>query len=168
MTRSKLLFTLSLFIIVKRSFASHHNNKKIDKAIDPMIFVSYLITAAGIILFIVLGIVTSLLFCIIRVTPKNGIVEKVIRYMLRIITDYLPVKVIRDSKGKAFLIKYHVFAFTFDGPGIVIHRFVASDPGRGFHDHPWSHSASFVLAGGYEERLDPTHPDAKGRMVMAG
>ena len=37
-----------------------------------MVFVSYLITIVGIIIFIILGFVISFLFCIIRVTPKNG------------------------------------------------------------------------------------------------
>jgi hypothetical protein len=32
-----------------------------------------------------------------------------------------------------------------------LHRFVASDPGRGLHNHPWKHALSLVLSGTYEE-----------------
>lgn len=65
----------------------------------------------------------------------------------------MPVKVIRDDKGVPFLYRYHLFAWSNDGPGICIHHFVKSDPDRGFHDHPWVRSWSFILCGGYEERI---------------
>jgi len=54
---------------------------------------------------------------------------------------------------------------TENGPGVAIHHFVKSDPNKGFHDHPWDNSLSFVLAGGYEERLDKENPDKEGRWV---
>lgn len=69
------------------------------------------------------------------------------------ITNYLPVKVIRDDKGVPFLYRYHLFTLGNDGPGMCIHRFVKSDPDRGYHDHPWSHAVSFILCGGYSERI---------------
>lgn len=43
------------------------------------------------------------------------------------------------------------------GPGLFLHRFVASDPAVQVHSHPWGWSASLILAGGYrEERCTPT------------
>lgn len=80
-------------------------------------------------------------------------VEGLLRAFLFWFTNFLSVKVIRDDKGVPFLYRYHLFALTNDGPGMCIHRFVKSDPDRGYHDHPWKRSMSFILSGGYEERL---------------
>lgn len=80
-----------------------------------------------------------------------------LEYLLQIfivkLTNYLPVKVIRDDKGVPFLYRYHLFSLTNDGPGMCIHRFVKSDPERGYHDHPWDRSLSVILCGNYEERI---------------
>lgn len=38
-----------------------------------------------------------------------------------------------------------------NGPGLVLHRFVNSDPDRGLHDHPWTFGVSIILAGSYKE-----------------
>lgn len=65
----------------------------------------------------------------------------------------MPVKVIRDDNGVPFLYRYHLFALTNNGPGMCIHHFVKSDPDRGYHDHPWKKSLSFILYGGYNERI---------------
>jgi len=65
----------------------------------------------------------------------------------------LKVKVIRDDKGVPFLYRYHILMLTKNGPGICIHRFVKSDPDRGFHDHPWSYACSWILSGEYKERI---------------
>lgn len=80
-------------------------------------------------------------------------IERCIRWFIITITNYLPVKVIRDEKGIPFLYRYHLFALTNDGPGMCIHRFVKSDPDRGYHDHPWEKSLSFILCGRYDERI---------------
>ena len=80
-------------------------------------------------------------------------IERWLRRFIVFITNYLPVKVIRDDKGVPFLYRYHLFTFGNDGPGMCIHRFVKSDPDRGFHDHPWSKALSFIMCGGYEERI---------------
>lgn len=80
-------------------------------------------------------------------------IEQCIRWFIVFLTDFLPVKVIRDDKGTPFLYRYHLFTFGYDGPGLCIHHFVKSDPGRGYHDHPWSSATSFILSGGYEERI---------------
>jgi hypothetical protein len=34
---------------------------------------------------------------------------------------------------------------------VFIHRFVASDPERGLHDHPWQRACSLIVSGGYCE-----------------
>lgn len=80
-------------------------------------------------------------------------IEQFIRWLIVTLTNYLPVKVIRNDKGVPFLYRYHLFALTNDGPGLCIHHFVASDPRRTFHDHPWSKSLSFILCGGYNELI---------------
>lgn len=79
--------------------------------------------------------------------------ESFIRWLVVLITNYLPVKIIRDDHGRPFLYRYHLFSFTNNGPGVCIHRFIKSDPDRGYHDHPWKHSMSFILCGGYTERI---------------
>lgn len=86
-------------------------------------------------------------------TYIGDFIEKFIRFFIVTITNYLPVKVIRDDKGVPFLYRYHLFSLTNDGPGMCIHRFVKSDPERGYHDHPWSSSMSFILCGKYDERI---------------
>lgn len=80
-------------------------------------------------------------------------IEQFVRILVIWFTNFLSVKVIRDDKGVPFLYRYHLFALTSDGPGMCIHRFVKSDPDRGYHDHPWSNAVSFILCGGYEERI---------------
>lgn len=83
----------------------------------------------------------------------TNFIEGCIRFIITWITNWIPVKVIRDDKGVPFLYRYHLFALTNDGPGMCIHHFVKSDPDRGYHDHPWKRSMSFILCGGYEERI---------------
>jgi hypothetical protein len=72
--------------------------------------------------------------------------------VLMALTARLPAREIKGDDGDAYLERYwlgRAFGWTF-----YIHRFVASDPDRGLHDHPWSLAVSFVLLGGYlEERL---------------
>ena len=80
-------------------------------------------------------------------------VEVCIMACVKCITSCMPVKVIRDENGTPFLYRYHLFACTKNGPGICFHRFVKSDPNRGFHDHPWERATSFILSGRYFERL---------------
>lgn len=80
-------------------------------------------------------------------------IENCLRAFIIFITNYLPVKVIRDDNGTPFLYRYHIFKWGNDGPGLCFHRFVLSDPERGFHSHPWDHSVSFILCGGYQERI---------------
>lgn len=86
-------------------------------------------------------------------TSIGNWIEWTIRRVVVFLTNYLPVKVIRDDRGTPFLYRYHLFAFGNDGPGMCIHHFVKSDPDRGYHDHPWKNAVSFILSGGYQERI---------------
>ncbi len=90
----------------------------------------------------------------------KNFIEYVMRIFIVFITNFLPVKIIRDDKGVPFLYRYHLFILGKDGPGMCIHNFVKSDPERGYHDHPWNESISFILSGRYDERIlnkdDPT------------
>lgn len=83
----------------------------------------------------------------------TDMLARLVRTSVEWLVRWLPVKVIRDEQGRPFLERYHVLALTNDGPGVCIHHFVASDPDRGYHDHPWHTAASVILAGGYEERV---------------
>ena len=87
-------------------------------------------------------------------------IEMLVKWIIIKITNYLPVKVIRDEKGIPFLYRYHIFALTKDGPGICIHNFVKSDARDAFHDHPWRRGLSFILCGGYNEQI--LNKDKKG------
>ena len=58
----------------------------------------------------------------------------------------LPCRIIADASGP-YLERYYLT--TLMGVRFYLHRFVASDPGRGLHDHPWPWAVSVVLAGFY-------------------
>ena len=64
------------------------------------------------------------------------------------LTGYLPCRIIADA-GQPYLERYYVA--TFLGWQFYLHRFVASDPDRGLHDHPWPRAFSIILAGQYWE-----------------
>ncbi len=72
-----------------------------------------------------------------------------IRAFLYWLTGKLPARVIDGDHGEPYLERY--FLCSFLGATVYIHRFVASDPDRGLHDHPWGRSLSLVLVGGYRE-----------------
>ncbi len=66
------------------------------------------------------------------------------------ISAYLRCRVIGGPDGQPYLERYLLLRLPF-GYRAYLHRFVASDPGRGLHDHPWRHALSLVLCGAYEE-----------------
>lgn len=70
------------------------------------------------------------------------------------VTAWRPCKIIDGPAGEPYLERY----FLFRVPGLAtfyLHRFVADDPDRGLHDHPWLRSWAVVLTAGYDEyRLD--------------
>lgn len=72
-----------------------------------------------------------------------------IRTFLYWLTGKLPARAINGDDGEPYLERY--FLFDFLGVKAYLHRFVASDPDRGLHDHPWRRSLSLVLTGGYCE-----------------
>ena len=65
------------------------------------------------------------------------------------LTSRLPCRIICDHDGTPYLERYYLF--TLFGVRAYVHRFVASDPGRGLHDHPWPWAVSIVLSGFYFE-----------------
>jgi len=71
------------------------------------------------------------------------------------VTDRLPGRFILGFKGEPYLERYHVLGIKWFE--VVLHRFVASDPDRGLHDHPWNWSVSFVLVGEYIEVIFTDH-----------
>jgi hypothetical protein len=93
--------------------------------------------------------------------------KNMLRRLLVRLTDRLPSKVIQHE-GLPVLERYHIWEFSRRGPGIVIHRFVNSDPDRGLHDHPWRYSMSLILAGGYYELLKRQNNNVFRRWLGAG
>jgi hypothetical protein len=67
----------------------------------------------------------------------------------------LPCRIISDGDSP-YLERYYLF--TFFGVRFYLHRFVASDPDRGLHDHPWPWAFSIILSSWYQEqRRDGMH-----------
>jgi hypothetical protein len=61
----------------------------------------------------------------------------------------LPCRIISEDSSP-YLERYYLFSLF--GARFYIHRFVASDPDRGFHDQPWCWARSIVLLGHYTEQ----------------
>jgi len=71
------------------------------------------------------------------------------------LTDKLPARLISDN-GVDYMIRFYLF--TAFGRRWYIHMFLASDPDRGIHNHPWRKVWSFILLGWYFEELrGPSH-----------
>ena len=70
------------------------------------------------------------------------------RKLLFWLTSHLPCRIIAEE-GSVYLERYYLF--TLLGWRFYLHRFVASDPDRGLHDHPWPRAFSIILAGQYWE-----------------
>ena len=65
------------------------------------------------------------------------------------LTGFLPCRII-GLGDKPYLERYYLF--TALGVRVYLHRILASDPDRGYHDHPWPWAISIVLVGRYWER----------------
>jgi len=66
------------------------------------------------------------------------------------LSAYCRCRVINGPDQQPYLERYHLLRLPF-GYRVYLHRFVASDPGRGLHNHPWKHAFSLLLCGSYEE-----------------
>ncbi len=55
-----------------------------------------------------------------------------------------------DADRAPYLIRWHI------APGLYLHKFVSSDPDRGWHCHPWAWSWSMLLWGSYYQSMPPT------------
>lgn len=69
---------------------------------------------------------------------------------LHFISGFLKAKAIRGPNEEPYLERYLVARV--GAHAIFLHRFLASDPDRGLHDHPWSRSVSLLICGGYIEK----------------
>ena len=90
--------------------------------------------------------------------------------MLYKISAYCRCRVINGPNQQPYLERYHLLRLPF-GYQAYLHRFVASDPGRGLHNHPWRHALSLVLCGSYQEvRMRDAHSDNRlyTRRIGAG
>lgn len=77
------------------------------------------------------------------------------------LTDRLPARLIQDN-GVNYMIRFYLF--TLFGRRFYIHKFLASDPDRGIHNHPWRKAWSFILLRWYFEELRGLTSE-KGRRV---
>jgi len=66
------------------------------------------------------------------------------------LSAYLRCRVIRGPNQEPYLERYHLLRLPF-GIHVYLHRFVASDPGRALHNHPWRSALALVLSGHYQE-----------------
>lgn len=71
-----------------------------------------------------------------------------IKRLLLSISGRLPCRIISDG-DKPYLERYYLC--TLFGIRFYLHRFVASDPDRGLHSHPWRWAFSIILSGWYWE-----------------
>ena len=69
-------------------------------------------------------------------------------------SDRLPCRVIYGPDGAPYLERYFLARLPawLGGWTFYLHHFVASDPDRGLHDHPWERAWSLILSGGYWEQ----------------
>lgn len=67
------------------------------------------------------------------------------------LSGLLRCRIIRGNHGEPYLERYHLMRLP-GGGGLYLHRFLASDPDRGLHDHPWDRAFGMVLSGGYREQ----------------
>lgn len=83
--------------------------------------------------------------------------------LLHRLSDRLPCRLIDGEHGEPYLERYYLAGAA--GWHCYLHRFVASDPDRGLHDHPWSFALALVLSGGYDElRLDAAGASRRRRI----
>ena len=83
---------------------------------------------------------------------------------------YLPCRIISGNDGQPYLERYHLLSLPFNVQ-IYLHRFVASDPGKCLHNHPWKSALSLLISGQYiETRLRKTANDMPffKRIMRAG
>ena len=73
-----------------------------------------------------------------------------INRLLYKLSAYLRCRVIHGPKNEPYLERYHLLGLPF-GIHVYLHRFVASDPGRALHNHPWRFALSLLLSGQYQE-----------------
>lgn len=74
-----------------------------------------------------------------------------IKSILFYIAMQRPAKIIHEN-GTPYLERYYLFSIY--KLRFYLHRFVASDPDRGLHNHPWRWAISFILLGEYLEILE--------------
>ena len=81
------------------------------------------------------------------------------------LTGNLPLHIISDN-DQPYLERY--FLFKRFGVTCYVHRFVASDPDRGLHSHPWPWAVSIKLLGWYFEERPTDHPDQTPALRIPG
>lgn len=70
--------------------------------------------------------------------------------LLFFISGFLKGKAILGPNREPYLERYMLARF--GQHAFFLHRFLASDPDHGLHDHPWDMSKSLIICGGYQEK----------------
>ena len=99
-------------------------------------------------------------------TATYSLLQRMSYKLLYRLTSGLRMRIISDN-GEPYLERYYVGSLL--GTRVYVHRFVASDPMRGHHDHPWQPALSIVLWGEYgEERINVSQQQHDRRGYVAG
>lgn len=86
------------------------------------------------------------------------------------LSAYCRCRVIKGNDNQPYLERYHLLSLPF-GIQLYLHRFVAGDPGKGLHNHPWKSALSLILSGQYiETRLESKKEGLpfKKRIISSG
>ena len=75
----------------------------------------------------------------------------IVRRLLTYLSGRLPEKVISGPNGEPYLHRWFLGYLPWLEVEVYLHKFVGSDPDRGFHNHPWTWSFALILAGRYLE-----------------
>ena len=92
----------------------------------------------------------------------------IIGQILYKISSYCRCRIINGVDQRPYLERYHLLKLPFNYQ-VYLHRFVASDPGRGLHNHPWKSAFSLILSGKYEEirMADSSHNNTLQTRIIA-
>lgn len=83
--------------------------------------------------------------------------EQLIRKLCFSVAKRLPYRVIPRPDGGPYLVRYYLVGATPNDEDrgrrfkVFLHRFLSGDEEEELHNHPWEHSVSLILTGGYEE-----------------
>ena len=76
-----------------------------------------------------------------------------------------PKREITSNDGQPYLERYFLLRIPLLNITFYLHHFIASDPDRGLHDHPWGWARTIILINGYIE-LVARNCDKRGHIAI--